>query len=61
MFFVFFSIDVFFLNNNKEIIEIKKLKPFTFYNSKKLSRYVIEFPYKQLDKNNTSIGDKIEF
>ena len=61
MFFVFFSIYVLFLNNKKEVIEIKKLKPFTFYNSKKLSRYIIEFPYKKLDKNNINIGDKIEF
>ena len=62
MFFVFYPINVLFLNNNKEVIDIKRnFKPFTFYKGKKLSRYIIEIPSKKPDKNNIDVGDKIEF
>lgn len=61
MLFVFFPINVLFLNNNKEIVEIKKLNPFTFYKSNESSRYIIEIPSKWFNKYNVDIGDKIEF
>ena len=41
MIFVFFPIDVLFLNKNKEVIEIKQnFKPFSFYNPKNRAKYV---------------------
>ncbi|MCK5107096.1 MAG: DUF192 domain-containing protein [Nanoarchaeota archaeon] len=49
MFFVFFPIDLFYLNKNKEVIEIKKnVKPFTHYNPKKHCMFLIEAPFNQL-------------
>ena len=47
MFFVFFPIDVLFLDKNKRIVEIKKnFKPFTFYKSKEKAKYVVELTGK---------------
>lgn len=58
MFFVFFPIDVLFLDKNKRIIEIKRnLKPFSFYTSKNKAKYVVELA----EKNNYKIRDKINF
>ena len=61
MFFVFFPIDVLWLNKEKEVVDIKRnVKPFTpMAIPRKPAKYVIE-----LKKNLTSqikIGDKIEF
>src|SRR3989344_5196355 len=57
MFFVFFPIDLLFLDKNKKIVEIKKdFKPFTFYNSKEKAQYVVELAVKDsFDK--LDIGD----
>ncbi len=58
MLFVFFPIDVLFLDKDKRIVEIKKnFKPFRVYTSKNKTKYVIELA----DKNNYTIGDKIDF
>lgn len=47
MWFVFFAIDVYFLDRDRRIIEIKKgLKPFTFYFPERKARYILETPYK---------------
>lgn len=47
MFFVFFPIDVLFLDKNKKIVEIKRdFKPFSFYKPKNKSKYVIELTEK---------------
>ncbi len=58
MFFVFFPIDVLFLNKNKEIVDLKQnFKPFTVYTSKKPAKYVLEMPLgsiKTLDKKDFS-------
>jgi len=56
MFFVFFSIDVVFLNKKKEIVDLKQnFRPFTVYISKKPAKYVLEMPLgtiKRLDKKD---------
>lgn len=60
MFFVFFPIDVIFLNENKKVIEIKKnFKPFTFYNSKNKIKYFIEL--RKGISNNIDLNDEIIF
>lgn len=42
-FFVFFPIDVLFLDKNKKIVEIKKnFKPFSYYKPKNKAKYVVE-------------------
>ncbi len=59
MLFVFFPLLVLFVNNDK-IVEIKLLKPFTFYTSKNKARYAIEIPLK-LVIPGFAVGDKIRF
>lgn len=62
MFFVFFAIDVVFLDENKKIIEIKEnFRPFEFYYSKKKAKYFIELPKGSIESKNIVINDKIEF
>lgn len=62
MFFVFYPIDVLFIDKRKIIVEIKEnFMPFTFYTSKKQAMYVMELPDKIIKKTRTGIGDKIEF
>ncbi len=60
MFFVFYPIDVLFLDANKTIVEIKRnLKPFTVYNPKKKAQYIIEL---SLQYNAVyALGDCLEF
>jgi len=61
MFFVFFKINVLFLNNKKEIVDIKiSLKPFTLYAPKKPSRYIIELP-NYVNLQELKLGDKIDW
>jgi len=58
MWFVFYPIDVLFLNKNKKIVEIKKnFRPFSFYTSKNKAKYVVELT----EKHNFKIGNKIDF
>lgn len=55
-FFVFFPIDLIFLNKDKKVVEIKKdFMPFTLYNSKEKAQYVIE----SADKTKYKINEKI--
>ncbi len=62
MFFVFYPIDVLFLDKNKIVVEIKEnFKPFTIYTSKNKALYIIELPKGIIKKSKTKIGDKIVF
>ena len=62
MFFVFYPIDVIFLDECKKVIEIKEnFMPFTFYLPKNKAAYVLELPEKTVQKNNTELGDLIIF
>ena len=62
MLFVFYPIDVLFLDKNKNVVEIKEsLMPFTFYKPKKRAKYIIEIPVRTVKKTETMIGDKIDF
>ena len=62
MLFVFYSIDVLFLNKNKVVVETKEaLTPFAFYNPKKKAQYIIELPQGAIKKTKTKVGDKIKF
>lgn len=45
MMFVFYPIDVLFLNKHKIVVEIKHdFKPFRFYRPKNKAKYVVELP-----------------
>jgi len=60
MMFVFFPIDVLFLDKDKKTIEVKKdFKPFSFYTPKEKARYVIEIAENR--RNDYKIGEKIDF
>ena len=62
MLFVFYPIDVIYLNENKEVVEVKEdFKPFSFYNPKNKAKYVIELPAGKIKKSRTFVGDKITF
>jgi len=62
MFFVFYPIDVLFLDKNKIVVDKKEnFKPFTFYKSKEKAMYAVELPHGIVKQTKTEIGDKIEF
>ena len=62
MLFVFYPIDVLFLDKNKIVVDMKKdFSPFTFYSSKKKVMYAVEMPSGTIKKSKTGIGDKISF
>ena len=62
MWFVFFSIDVLFLDSKKKVLEIKAdFKPFTFYTPKNKAKYVLELEKGIIGKTNTKPGDLISF
>jgi hypothetical protein len=58
MFFVFFPIDVFYLDAHKKVIEAKKnFKPFTLHTPRNKARYVVEVP----SPSTIKVGDTITF
>ena len=60
MLFVFFPIDVLFLNKKKEVVDKITLTPFTpNYTPKKSAKFVIELPKGKTA--TTKIGDKINW
>ena len=62
MFFVFYPIDVLFLNKNKKVVQLKEnFKPFKIIIPKKPAKYIIELPNNTIKKTNTKIGDILSF
>ena len=62
MLFVFYPIDVLFLDKNKKVAEIKEnFQPFTFHTPSKKSKYIIELSKGSIKNSKTEIGDKIYF
>ncbi len=61
MFFVFFKINVLFLDSYKKVVDTKKeLKPFCLYTPKKQARYVVELPTK-VKIDDIKKGDLLEW
>lgn len=60
--FVFFSLDLFFLNEEKKIVDIKRnFKPFTIiYKPKEKYRYLIEIPSSLSLLNDVKINDELK-
>ncbi len=60
MWFVPYSIDVLFLDEKKQVVEMKeRFKPWHYYSPKNKSKYVIELPAGTVKKCKTRIGDKM--
>ena len=61
MLFVFYPINVLFLDSDKKVVDMKKrLKPFTFYSPKQKSKYIIELPV-ETDVSFIKINDVVSF
>ena len=62
MLFVFYPIDVLFLDKNMAVVDIKeRFMPFTFCKSGRKAKYAIELPCGAAKKSKTAIGDIVEF
>jgi len=62
MFFVFYPIDVLFLDEKRNVVEMKKeFRPWQVYNAAKKAKYVIELPSNTIIKTKTAVGDRIEW
>jgi hypothetical protein len=62
MFFVFFPIDVLFLDKKKKVVEIKEnFRPFTCCTPRAKAKYVIELPKGMIKKSKTKLNDLISF
>jgi uncharacterized membrane protein (UPF0127 family) len=62
MIFVFYPIDLVFLDKSKKVIEIKKnIKPFTFYKTKNEVKFLLELNRGSIEKSNIKLGDKLSF
>ncbi len=62
MLFVFYPIDVLFLDKDKRVAEIKEnFRPFTFYTPKQRAKYVIELPAGVVSETHTKTNDYIDF
>ena len=62
MFFVFYPIDVLFLDRSRKVVEIKEhFLPFTVYLSRKKAAFVVELPNGTIPEKRIHIGDKMAF
>ncbi|HIH32203.1 TPA: hypothetical protein HA235_05835 [Candidatus Woesearchaeota archaeon] len=59
MLFVFFEIEIIFLDSKFRVSDIKSLKPFQNYCSPKQAKYVIELEKGVIKKSGIKIGHKI--
>jgi len=62
MLFVFYSLNILFLDEDYKIVDLVRLPPFyPIYIPKKLPKYVVETSENVIKKYNLKIGDKLEF
>jgi uncharacterized protein len=63
MMFVFFPIDIIFLDRNRKVVEmVKGAKPFISHIlPKEKALYVIELPAGTIRKSRTRLGDRLAF
>jgi uncharacterized protein len=62
MFFVFYPIDLIFLDIDKKVIELKEnFKPFQIYNQKNKAKYMLELKKATIKQNQIKINDQISF
>lgn len=61
MIFVFFPIDVMFLDENKKVSGCTRLAPWIGYKSMKNIKYVIEMKAGTIERYNLTSGGQVEF
>ena len=62
MWFVFFPIDLIFLDENKQVVELKEgLRPLALYRSRKKTSYLIELAAGSIKKSKTGLNDILCF
>lgn len=62
MFFVFFPIDIVYLDENRKVVEMKKhLGPFTMYFPREESLYVVEMQAGLIDSVGVDIGHELRW
>jgi hypothetical protein len=62
MWFVFYQLDVLYLNKKKQLVEIKEnFRPFTFYYPQKKAQYVLELKHRAVKPSKTALNDFLEF
>ncbi len=58
MWFVFFPIDVVFLDERKRVVEIKTdFRPFSFFTSQQMAKFVVELPCS--DSSLPRVGERV--
>lgn len=61
-FFVFFSIDLIYLNQNYEVVEVKQnLSSWSFHNPDVKANYLVELSGGRLSEKRVEVGDEIGF
>lgn len=62
MLFVFYPIDVLFLNKEKQIIELKEhFEPWKTYSPQSKAMYIVEAPQGSIAKAKIQLHDEIDF
>ena len=61
MLFVFFPIDLIFLNDEKKVMGFSRLKPWIGFKAMEDIKYVLEMKAGTIDKFNLSKGGQMEF
>jgi uncharacterized membrane protein (UPF0127 family) len=62
MFFVFYPIDVIFLDKDKKTIELKRnLRPFGIYSPKRKTKYILELKKGTIKESKLKVRDNISF
>ena len=62
MWFVFFPIDVLYLDETKKILEMKEdFRPFAYYVPKNKAKYIVELPFGTITQNSLKKGSFVEF
>jgi len=59
--FMRMTIDIVFLNENKEVYDIKQLKPWNFYTPTAGASYILELKEGSIEKYKITIGNKFDF
>ncbi|MDY6958314.1 MAG: DUF192 domain-containing protein [Halobacteriota archaeon] len=62
MLFVFFPIDILFLDEGRKVVELGRLNPFTgLKRSKTKISYVVELPAGIIEEHSIKVGDELTF